>query len=232
MSTQSVVDEIKLKAPAWARDGSTAILNKMDQCQRFMFSRACLPSVYIDPTTGRHPFLETTAETFEYELPDVTITIDSIPRTIRIARALEVFIPSNRQEEYQALLVDPIHPGNEAFIESKNGRLIIDATTPPATQKKKARVIFANDPGTYTDRYRVLQLIEPLRLTEDTIPLMIEEMWEPDLIEGSLALIERADYGRSDRWNYFVNDACQRFWYENNRGQSQGRRKATPPRSL
>lgn len=238
MSTQSVVDEIKLKAPAWARDGSSAILQKMDQCQRFMFSKACLPTVYIDPSTGKHPVLATTAGTFEYELPDVSKSLwDAaaqayVSRTIKISKALEVYIPNGNIDEYSALMLDPMRPGSNSMVETRNGRIIIAVTTVPATQASPAKVIFENDPGTYADRYRVLELIEPLRLTEDTIPLMIEERWEPDLIEGVLALIERADYGRSDRWNYFLNDACQRFWYENSLGQHTGQVRATPPRYL
>jgi hypothetical protein len=197
-----------------------------------MFSRPCNQSVYIDPATGKHPFLVTTDSIFTYELADVVMTMDGIPRTIRMARAVEVYIPNGNATEYRQLMLDPYRQGSEAVAEVKPDRMAIKCTTPPATEVVAAKVIFENNPGTQSARYMVKALIEPLRLTEDTIPLMIEEQWEADIIEGTLALIERSDYGRSDRWNYFVNDACQRFWAQGNEGNHTGKVIATPPRAF
>jgi len=232
VSTQTVVDEIKLKAPGWARDGSSAILQKLDQCQKFMFSKACNQTVRIDGTTGKHPYLVTTENQYEYELADISMTIDGIPRTIRMARALEIYIPNGAVSEYQTLMLDPLRPGFEGVGEVRPDRIILNCTLIPATESNKAKVVFSTNPGSYATRYRMKVLLEPLRLTEDTIPLMVEEQWEPDLIEGVLALIERADYGRSDRWTAFANDACIRFWAQGNEANHEGKQRNTPPRLL
>jgi hypothetical protein len=70
MSTKTVADEIKLKAPTWSYEGSRSILQMMDRAQRKMFSQACRNTVFVDPTTGDYPFLPTQAGVYQYTIPD------------------------------------------------------------------------------------------------------------------------------------------------------------------
>lgn len=230
MSTQTVVDEIKLKAPAWSRDGSTAILQVLDRCQKTLFSKPCNPTIYIDPTTGQHPFLTTVDSQYAYELPDITMTLDDIPRPIRMAKAIELYTPNGELTEYTELMVDPTRQASGIYSQVFSDRMVVRCTTLGATEATNAKIIFPFNPGATTNRYMYKALIEPLRLTEDTIPLMVEEIWEPDLINGVLGWIEYADYGRSDRWAVFSNESCQRFWNQGNEGDHQGKVYATPPR--
>lgn len=240
MSTKTVIDNVKLKAAGWARDGSVSIGQNLDACQRLMFSKPCKSTVYVDSTTGQHPVLATQDGVYIYDVPNFTRNIGRgdaptytpIPRELRISKVLDVYVKANITTEYSLLVQDPTRLASNIIREYKDDKYIVAADGISATEVESAKIVFDFNPGTTTDRYYYKSLIEPLRITADTIPLMVEEVWEPDLIEGVLAMIERPDYGRSDRWNYFINDACVRFWKEGNEGAS-ARRVTTPrPRHL
>ena len=229
MSTQTVIDEIKLKAPAWARDGATSLLQILDRCQKTLFSRACNVTVYVDPDTGQHPFLATDGS-MSYNVPDVIVLMDGIPRTLRISKVLEVYVKTETLNEYRDILVDPQRQGSAIYSEVREDRMIVRCNLVAATEVNPARIMFGFDPGTETEKYRYKALLEPLRLTEETIPLSVPEIWEPDLIDAVNGWIEKSDYGRSDRWNSFLNDSCQRFWAQNSEGNHTGKVVSTPPR--
>ena len=213
MSTFTVVDEIKLKAPTWSRDGSRSILAMMNRAQNFLFSRPCLLSVYVDPATGDYPWLVTTAGNRDYEIPNVPFkyNMDSdvdveIETELRIHTVREVFSEN-------------VYPVNDYGLRNINpymtmvGKKIIWSFTPkPATQNTKARIIFPFDPGSFTERYKLRQLVEPLQLTADDIPLMIQQDDEWIIIDGALGYIEYFDYGRSDRMDKFEKEHAHVFW--------------------
>lgn len=234
MGTMQVVDEIKLKAPAWSRDGAVSILQMMDRAQRFLFAEPCNRTIFIDPATGNHPTLDTTAAKFEYEIPDVSIIIDGLARPIRISKVTEVYIPGTAKQDYAQLLLDRVSLPSIAGAVMED-RLTIKHTCYPALEDNKpgtnkCRVIFPFDPGASTGKMRYVGLIEPLRLTEDTIPLMVEEEFEGYIIEGALAYIEYYDYGRSDRLQNFQENWALRFWDKQNKMNHLNKVTNTPIR--
>jgi len=234
MGTKTVVDEIKLKAPAWSRDGAVSILQMMDRAQRFLYSEPCNRTVYIDPLTGNHMTLNTESGKFEYEIPDVTIKIDDLDRPIRISKVVEVYIPGTAKQDYAQLLLDRVSLPQIAG-EVREDRLTLKHTCYPALEEgvpgaNKCRVIFPFDPGDSTGKIRLVAIIEPLRLTEDIIPLMIEEEFEDDIIEGALAYIEKNDYGRSDRLVNFKENLALRFWDKQNKMNHLNKVTNTPIR--
>lgn len=215
MSTYSVLDEMKLKAPTWNRDGNPSLIAMLDRAQRFMFSKPCALTLYLDPSTGKYPYLVTTATEREYSIPDISYTLEQIERPLRIFKVHEVFVDAaNRTLEYgiQWDYVD-------------GDRIIIDGKAYTAQQNTKARFIFKDDPGSESEWYQYKGIIEPLRLTNDTIPLMVSEDWEPALIDGALGFIEYLDYGRSDRLQTFYDHWCPRFWNAEDSGNSSHEKK-------
>jgi len=180
----------------------------MNRVQNFLFSKACLKSLYVDPTTGDYPFLATTALTYDYQIPDVNVEVDpdvgEVP--LRISKVLEVFTENACLSDYGLTNFK----GKIAFID---GSKVQWRFTPrPAIQDKRARVSFPFDPGTYATRYKIQCLIEPLQLTDETIPLMVEQDEEDLIIEGALGYIEYYDYGRSDRLEKFKKELASEFW--------------------
>jgi len=208
VSTLTLVDEIKLKAPNWSRDGSRSILAMLNRAQNFLFAKPCDVSIYVDPGTGDYPFLETTGTTRDYEISDVQVTVDDEvgPVPLRIFKVHEVFSENISMRDYGA---QTVAPQIGSVIANK---IVWKTTNPVALQEKRARVRFPFDPGTYTDRYRIKCIIEPLQLTADSIPLMVSQVDEEVLMEGALGFIEYHDYGRSDRLANFKTVMAPQFW--------------------
>jgi len=228
LSTATVVSEIKLKAPNWSRDGARSILAMMNRAQNYLFSRAHELSVYIDPLTGDFPLLATTATQYDYEIPNVSMTIDddtgAVP--IRIHHVDQVFSEGIRLSDYGISTIKPYM----VSIDGNNVKWRFASR--PALENKKCRVSFQFDPGTHTDRYFYKAIIEPLQLTSDAIPLMVQQDDEEALIEGALGWIEYFDYGRSDRLDRFKKEMAPAFFNKYKGLESTRVNNATPRRKF
>lgn len=213
MSTSTVVDEIKLKAPTWSRDGSRSILAMMNRAQNFLFSKPSLLSTYVDPGTGDYPVLATTDDVRDYEVPDVPFTYQpdndllapKVTAQLRIHCVHEIFSERHHCHDYGFCFRPP-------FFTFAGKKIIWTFTPKPALQNTRARVTFPFDPGTHAKRYKMLAVMEPLQLTADSIPLMVQQDDEADIIEGALSYIEFYDYGRSDRMRNFEDKIAHEFW--------------------
>jgi hypothetical protein len=228
VSTPTVVDEIKLKAPGWSRTGSRSILAQMNRAQNFLFSKSCLKSIYVDPLTGDYPYLETQATIMDYEVPDVDVEVDpdvgAVP--LRIAKVIEVFSENVNLSDYGLTNLDG------KFSSIIGNKIRWDFTPRPALQDKRARILLPFDPGDTTDKFMIQCLIEPLQLTAESIPLMVEQDEEDLIIEGALAFIEYYDYGRSDRLNNFKYKLASEFWTKYNGVETLRKSAGTPRRKF
>jgi hypothetical protein len=168
----------------------------------------------IDEDTGDYPYLVTTAGVRLYSIPDIirerTINGEVQEVPIRISKAIRVFSRASEGSDYGlSLLSGTFSDGvfsNDA--EGQNFRF----TSIPATEADSSRILFPFDPGDTTEKYRYVSLIEPQRLTADTVPVMIPEEFEFMLVEGALGWIEYNDYGRSDRMDKFKEQYAREFW--------------------
>lgn len=217
-STKSIIDEIKIKAGNWNRQGSDkSIAAMVNWAQNYLFSKPTRESLAIDPATGKHPLLPTTATIFKYNLPNITKEIydedgEAQNVSLRIKIALEIYQEDFTEEGYGLSRVLRQTPSN--IVRQVGGRYVVNATPYEARDLQPARAIFHFDPTTTTDKYYIFGLIEPLQITADTIPLFIPA--NPDaefaLIEGALGRIEYLDYGRSDRLQTFYDVLAPKFW--------------------
>lgn len=209
MSTATVVDEIKLKAPNWSAEGSKSILSMLNRAQNFALSKPVVENVVIDPLTGDYPFLVTESAKREYEIPDVSMEFDPEVGTVelRIFKILELFSEQQQINDYNRRTV--IRPYISVI---QGGKTNYKFAPRPATELKKARIILPFDPGATTEFYRYKAILEPLQLTSITIPLTIDQTCEEMLICGALAFIEQNDYGRSDKLKDFKEYYCPLFW--------------------
>jgi hypothetical protein len=220
MSTASIVSEIKLKAPNWSRDGSdSAILNFIQRAQLFLFSKPSQFSLLIDETTGDYPYLTTIAGQRKYVIPDITrsMLIDGVAQdiTLRISRVDQLFTEAGSAVDYGFMRngMTLFESGVKSY---GNGKTQYRFSCVPATETESAYILLPFDPGASTEQFKMVALIEPLRLTADTIPLMIPEDWEYILVEGALGWIEYHDVGRSDRLDKFKKEYAREFWYRFN----------------
>lgn len=227
MSTLSVATEIKLKAPTWGYDGNNSILQMMDRAQRAMFSKLCRNTIYLDPTTGDHPLLSTTAGVFSYIIPSVNVLLNGIQTSVRIADVKRVFIaPKKCGAEYRGLIM-----ARGMFTGFNNN---VEFTCVPclSTGGDGTTVLFPFDPQTSTDKYQYVAMLEPLRLTGTGVPLMVPEIWEPAIIDGALGYIEYYNYGRSDRLQTFTDTWCSDFWEVGRNSGYRGVTLSTPVRVI
>lgn len=229
MSTYTVVDEIKLKAPSWSAEGSKSILTMLNRAQNYLFSKPTIESVYVDPLTGDYPYLVTAATVFDYEIPDIQMTVDPDvgPINIRIFKVLEVFSENTVVTDYRN------RQNLMPYISRVQGNKLNYKFTPvPARDLTKARVVFSFDPGTETTKYRMKCLIEPVQLTASTIPLMVDSTWEEALICGALGFIEDYDYGRSEKLDKFRQYYAPLYWQSNRHIDTLRKVEGTPIRTF
>lgn len=232
MSTESVANEIKLKAANWSLEGEKSIHAMMDRAQRHMFSEPCARSIYVDPLTGQHPFLPVTIDIFTYDLPDISKTINGIARTLRFTRCMNLYIlvadvtDYGQLNEYNRYI-------RQKWIRREGDKFFFEFDPETSTQTDPARVSFKHAPkATDAELYRHISLIEPLRLTDSAIPLMVAEDWEAAIIDGSLGYIEYYDYGNSDRLQTFYEYWCPRFWDKENKHTQLNKPTTTPIRNF
>ena len=225
MSTRSVADEIKLKAPNWPQEGNPSILMQMQRAQDFLYSKPCNRSLYVDPSIGTHPYLVTTDTVFGYDIPDISMVIQGTARTIRIFRVEEIYMDRSFLTDYGRYDSENLLPIGWASIEPD--RITMKVTGTEALENTPANISFQYNPGTETEKFRMKAVIEPLRLTALAIPLMVSRNWEQAIIDGALGFIEYHDYGRSDRMQTFYDYWAPRFWQEQNRNPDHKRVKAT-----
>lgn len=229
MSTFSLLDEMRLKAPAWNREGNPSLASMLDRAQRQFFKKPCNRNMFIDRVTGDYPFLETTEAKLDYDIPNLTIKLGGINRTIRWQKIHEIVVRNSTLQDYNLLEKTSIIRRDGI---DKKALIVIDGSALEATQVDKAIFVFADDPGTELTRYRIRGIIEPLRITNDTIPLMVDEEWEQALLDGALGYIEYYDYGRSDRMQTFQDHWLPKYWLDEDRGAHREKKVATRIRVL
>jgi len=188
----------------------------MNRAQNYLFSKPSVQSVYIDPATGDYPFLTTLAGQYDYEIPNVFMTVGGVPNTeLRIKQVFEILAKNKNLivNDYGYQLNDYNVVQNMRYVDKTIGDEVYYTFTPQAAKElDKAKVIFPFDPGATTGQYQLKCLLEPIQLTADTIPLMVEQDDEMAIIEGALGYIEFYDYGRSDRMDRFEQQYAPRYW--------------------
>ena len=205
MSTRSLVAEIQLKAPNWTAEGTPSILQLLQRAQDYLFSQASRFSLYRDPLTGDFPYLATTANQREYTMSNINMTIESQVRSLRIYDVSEVFADFQTVSDYSLNTINGV--GAIA------GQIVSYNFIPyPALEATACRIVLTDDPGTTSTKYQLKMMIEPLRLTSLSIPLMVSRNYESVLMEGVLGYIENTDYGRSDRQKRFEEVLAPQFW--------------------
>ncbi len=228
MSVKFLVDDIALKAPGWSR---ARILRKLNDGQNWLFSKPCRQTIYLDPTTGFPPYLTTVAGTFKYEIPDVTMTVGGVSRSLRIWRVNQVFVDSSNITDYNYLgygyLGEPFgfcgvnpYTNNTGKIEFKQ----VYVESYEARENDKAYILFKSDPGDTTNVYYVEGVIEPLQLTTESLPLTLPKRWEDALFDYVVGKIQDQGYGKDSLTQRFHEFWAEKLWYE----QSQGTQGDSP----
>jgi len=212
----------------------TRILYYLNWAQNTLFQCDCAQQIFVnnnDPTFP-YPILHTTEGQLDYEIDDSTlfdstgaalaITLNGSSTTVRRVKSLFVAISESLNADY-----NPSYIGeqfNPIAINSLYANSLYNVTfyTVPnisfnMTNSGDAKIVFAEDPGTTTDRYYVEAYLNPVELTSKNIDLSINgEEWEMALIDGVVGRIEDFKNGTSRRLEKFLGYWTKKFGFNQN----------------
>jgi hypothetical protein len=232
MSTRTLASRLaKLVPSGWSIDGSLSILQLIQEAQDELLDFEAEETWFIDPATGYPPFLRSEAETLRYTVNSDTLScplvksIAGVEFTLRAKRVSGVYVESRMGEGY-GLSYD----NRFSAPEEKYGLVLfkVPVSGSAATETDVAAVQFTKDPGTHTDRYRVLFTWEAPRLTSVNIPLVIPVEYEKAIIDYVLGTVSFYSNGREhERLERFEN-----YWKKRYRDKSSASANQQPNETI
>jgi hypothetical protein len=228
MNTQQLVSLIKEDfAPGYAR---TKILSYITRAQNELFNNDCAQTKFINGNDDSFPvpILSTTAGTLKYT-PSASNLVDSGGDPISLAingydvdirRIARVFINvSNIPSAYDNIFIGRTF--DWAGINNNWSRRVYDIRYQevPAifydySLAEDAYLVFAEDPGTHTDKYYIEFYYFPIDLDSESIPLTIDSgKWTEAIIRAVRGYIEESRNGRSELLDGSANTGSFRnYW--------------------
>jgi hypothetical protein len=213
MNTQQLVSLLKNDfAPGYAR---TKLLSYLARAQNELFNSDCAQTKFYNGSDSVFPvpILSTTAGTLKYTLSEsnlvdsdgnaISLTQNGYDVTIR--RIARVFINvSSLSTAYDNTFIGRTFDWsgvNESW--SKKVYNIryreVPAILFDATYAEGAHLVFAEDPGTHTDKYYVEFYTYPISLDSELIPMSVDiDKWAEALIKAVRGYIEESRNGRTD----------------------------------
>lgn len=245
MDTQQIVTTIKEDyAQDWSRP---KILDMLDRVQKKLFLNDCAQTIFMNPSDTMFPIplLVTTAGTLSYPVTGAVlvsstgaaVTLAKNGYAIACRRVKRVFIALSNVSSF-----DSRHFYGDTFAWSgvnaewtKSFRNVtfceIPAILYDRTENESARIQFAEDPGSTNNKYYVEFYHTPAELTTESVPLSIDgDMWDEALIDGVVGLIEKSQYGKSEKWDMFNMVWKRRFIGQMNANEDRRSPKQIPIR--
>ena len=228
MNTQQLVSLIKEEfAPGYAR---TRILAGIERAQNEMFIQDCAQTKFYNGSDDSFPvpILSTTAGTLKYTLSAsnlvdsdgsaISLALNGYDITIR--RIARVFINvSNLATAYDNIFIGRVF--DWAGVNDNWTRRVyniryreVPAIFYDHTSAENAHLIFAEDPGTHTDKYYIEFYFYPISLDSESIPLTIDaDKWTEAIVKAVRGYIEESRNGRSDLLDGPANTGSfRRYW--------------------
>lgn len=168
---------------------------------------------YLVPTTGRPPFLVTTAGQYEYDMPS------------DCNRVVAVFSEYPQDSMYYSR----DHDGTAVYTWMDREYPLANVDTRPKTPDDVAKVIFPNDPGATTDKYYTLYELCHPELTTDQVQVRIPAEYHRLLRQAVRLELADESYGAARDENKAVDDILRRIRNGLNRGSTINRVGRTKP---
>lgn len=213
MNTQQLVSLIKEDyAPGYAR---TKILSYIERAQNEMFCQDCAQTKFYNGSDISFPvpILSTVAETLKYT-PSESNLVDSEGNAISltkngyditIRRIARVFINiSSLSTSYNNTFIGRVFDWsgvNDYWTKLVNRIRYQEVPMIPFDHDstEDAHLIFAEDPGTHTDKYYIEFYYYPISLDSEQIPLTVDaDKWTEAFIKATRGYIEESRNGRSE----------------------------------
>ena len=197
MSTEDLIDELVQRFNGFNRDGSHGVLRYLNSAHNILMSAETQQNTIFDTTTGKLPFLNTTAGVFLYSMLDsvwrvsgVLVEIDPLygyPFASQYDYGMDRL--SGRSSYKNSIVIGGIQYSKVPFIRTKDR---VNSTTP-------ATIMWTKDPETKTDFYRRLSYKTPTQILSESIQGEIPDPLDFDiLLPATAKLIEGVQSGNYD----------------------------------
>lgn len=213
MNTQQLVSLLKEDhAPGYSR---TKLLSYIARAQNELFNKDCAQMLFMngDDDSFPIPILKTTSGTLKYT-PSASNLVDSDGDaialtkngyTVSIRRIVRVFV---NMSSYSTAY-DNVFVGRQfdwAGLNDNWSRRIYNIRYQEVpmqpfdkTNNEDAYLVFADDPGTTTDKYYIEFYYGPVSLDSEQIPLSVDgDTWVEAFIKAVRGYIEESRNGRSE----------------------------------
>lgn len=199
-TTSQIVQRVLMHANDWSVDGERGVLPIINEVNNVMMSGNTDHAIQIDSTTGRYPYLDTTAGTLQYDCPDDCRKVAS------------VMVEASRQYEN--------HNTNFAYSRERvwgiDFYVVSNVMSRLRTLATNATVTFPADPGDTSDYYYLKYWVEPTNIQSINQQVDVPEEFHHLLIDGCVARVQPIQYGRPDPWMAWVERMKMEFWSEMN----------------
>ena len=199
-------------APSWSRE---KILYFLDRALRDVYNHDCAQTVFLNSSddTFPIPFLSTTDGTLEY-IPSASNLLDSdgsavslewngytvVPRRIRRVFVQTGNISTTYDNKFIGRDFDWFGINNSWARTERISFQEVPGVLYNQSGIQNARVVFAENPGTHTDKFYIEFYIGPVPLSSESIPMSIDaDTFEMELINVVMGYIEDARNGSSQR---------------------------------
>ena len=226
MSTKALIDRVQPFASGWSRTGVRSLLTLAKQGRDLLFDYDS-PYMHFTSTDnkGFPPYLTTVAGTYRYDLMTANLsatlakTIGGTAYSVKCRKVVRIFVDLSLDYDYNtSLLGNPYLHGFFNPYSTTDTRVAvanIPFTQSPGLEDTDAYIDFLEDPGTSTDRYFVDFLWEPPRLTAETIPLVVPEIFEQAIEKYMIGRIQEYASGQpSNQMREFIEYWIPKFRHE------------------
>ena len=158
-TTSQLLTWIELECHGWTREGSRGSRVLLNEAHRMLLFREDDTNIVFDSNTGNLPFLATTDNIFQYNLPAACYILKHIlvdnPITTNDYGSTGSGSSNWMFEEY--------------FIAGRSYYRVMNIRSYPSTPSVRARVLFTTNPGDTTAIFRELYHKQPVQILSDSI---------------------------------------------------------------
>lgn len=221
MLTRELLAELQELAQGRPPEGPRGLRHSLNVCHRFMMSQDVEQNIYIDPATGRPPFIVTTTAR-QYNCPD------NCRRVWKVGS--DTHVPANTMQWYRYYNVNRSASALRQFAFRGVNYYDIPIQSIDRRGTTAATVSFPHNPTATTNVYQLFYYVNPVEILSDTINPQVQDQFYDMLIDGVLARIGLKEYGEKDNFSYWKNVIVKReFNTEMNKG-AQGNSSFVKPR--
>jgi hypothetical protein len=219
MSVKSLIDEILPYCPGYNRSGNRGLLKEIQKAQDLLFDYDGAQMKWVGTDNqGWVPYLITTDNVFRYDITGANLssgtptrTLNGTSYTMRCRKVLRVFVDATEIDYTKRFVGAPYlkswsNPYSSATTRMEVSDIPVDSGE--ALESTTAWVMFKENPGATTTKYFIEFVLEPPRLTSESVPLSVPAIYEDAIEDYVIGKIqERQNGSLSDKSTRFRN-----FW--------------------